>query len=184
MQGLADRAKPGWKPFVFLNLPAELRNRIYEEYLEGHEESITFAAMLSYDAGNIPPPLCMASRQVRGEFLPVWRSSKELHVICKNSLGSMLDSRNRWMKSTPGESSITRLKFVKVPPMETRIFRLRFMPTGYHLNTSWLERHSIGKHSQVFNELVNFLSEDRTGVGLSLNEVELLRRFLATRVTR
>lgn len=55
----------------FLDLPPELRNRVYEMHMNG---------MGSAHIGSRPPPVCRASRQLRHETVPIWFNTRPLDM--------------------------------------------------------------------------------------------------------
>lgn len=66
------RAMPSHQPFRFLNLPAEVRNSIYELSIQGPSQYLAHSRL---------PSLAQVSRQVRDEVLPIFFSTTTFNVI-------------------------------------------------------------------------------------------------------
>lgn len=102
-QDISDRAKPGWKSFPFMRLPAELRNKVYEEYLD--DERIVWRNCMN------PPPLCMVSHQICAEVLPMWGSLAYSVVSFRERDNTVFSKRNRWMRLMPRGAFISSVLF-------------------------------------------------------------------------
>lgn len=59
---------------TFLDLPAELRNAIYELYLIDHRQNQIVVVDGKGHAHDLLPPLCRTSRRIRMEFCSLWQT--------------------------------------------------------------------------------------------------------------
>lgn len=162
-----------------MRLPAELRNKIYEEYLDDN--------FISWRRCVNPPPLCMVSHQICAELLPMWGSLAHSAVSYRDLDNTVFVGFNRWMRSMPRRAFISSIHFFRVVPWKllptssSRALRLRLKSSGPRLKWRFrsYERNIVAQ-TAILLELVKILNEDRACEGLSLHEVEVLRRFLAT----
>lgn len=71
----------------FTDLPSKIRNHIYEEYMEGVDETT-----LHFSCGRfIVPPLAHTSTQVRSEFLSYWNSRERDFKGTKHIIAQVID---------------------------------------------------------------------------------------------
>ncbi|USW53760.1 hypothetical protein Slin15195_G070790 [Septoria linicola] len=71
------RANGEWTAFRLLGLPAELRNRVYREYIQDFTANTVGVTRLTY---TVLPDLCDVSRQFRKEVRPLWFSETSFSV--------------------------------------------------------------------------------------------------------
>ena len=79
---------------TFFDLPAELRNSIYELIIPTND-NVELNNQYGEMHANRPPVLCLVNRQMRSEALTLWRSSNCFTVLTntKEKLDSWIDSQ-------------------------------------------------------------------------------------------
>lgn len=80
---IADQSSRAFTPFPFLRLPAELRNRVYEDYLSQWDSDFEWTTRLElrhYYEAILVPELCQTNHQLLCEVLPLHLARKPLRV--------------------------------------------------------------------------------------------------------
>lgn len=86
---IAHQSRLGWKPFAFLLLPSELRNKVYAEYLTCKDYHLYWTMLRIGTDGDIAVlELCQTSRQLLFEVLPMYLDTKILEFNASRSLRS------------------------------------------------------------------------------------------------
>ncbi|KAL2357190.1 hypothetical protein BJ546DRAFT_433414 [Cryomyces antarcticus] len=94
-------AAPADRAFPFLDLPAELRNKIYKYAVAGRiYHTDTVVGFFHRNEAHLQrpakiPPITQVSRQIRGESLPLYFSENEL-LICMTTMENYYTFR-RWL---------------------------------------------------------------------------------------
>ena len=83
------------------------------------------------------------------------------------------------MRRAAGGASFTKVQFSRTVG-RARVGELKLTPEGYHLCFDKADPHKPELHLRIFEEQIEVLCADRTSLGLSLHEVEMLRVRLSS----
>lgn len=175
---IANQSTPHWKPFSFLRLPAELRNKVYGEYLS--HEHWSFAISLSCNSITYfhVPELCKVSHQLLQEVLPIYLERKPL------LLHETLFARFQPLGAQPLLRPLLRFKKINIKLGEY-LLKLRSSDTGSAFSVEY-EHHSSLPHRlgrillrpNQFSALVRILGEDASAPGLGLEELAAVVEYI------
>lgn len=83
------RASGQWTAFRLLDLPAELRNRVYRDYIQDFIANTVGVTRLTY---TVLPDLCDVSRQFLKEVRPLWFSETSFSVCVEANVWAQINS--------------------------------------------------------------------------------------------
>ncbi|KAK5121869.1 hypothetical protein LTR85_004440 [Meristemomyces frigidus] len=197
-QILGDQPRSRSKQVSFLDLPAELRNAIYAEYLsfqpKTYEEREKYGWVLQTQnlATAIPPEICSTCRQIRDEVAPLYLASKTFLVALpkrkvtpgKLVHASVMSTGNKWLPALPSAAHFRDIRFQLPGPRRGDVYlTLRAEAPGFELQPC-LGRWQLGlaEHVEQLRELVRIVVHDRDTDGLSVADVAVIADFLNAHV--
>ncbi|KAK4543090.1 hypothetical protein LTR36_005867 [Oleoguttula mirabilis] len=192
-----DRADPTSTSFPFLRLPAELRNEVYDYYLHprGHRDRRVFVLEgRRWQPGmriNVldSPDLCLASRQLWKEALPLHLTNQIISVDvtgrkwgeCRASSSylaqNVLSVETRCMSRMPSTAWLmTVLLFIRSSIV---VIKLQTESPGFALTVECADETRVQEHEVQLRELVQILVDDKETGGFSVRDVAVIADFLS-----
>lgn len=122
-QGIVSHSRPQRKPFPSANLPAELRNKIYEMHMSDLRSQNSGAFQCSehyWSHVTLPVPMiCRVSRRLRDEFLSLWFSQNLLSIRptrlssidLERLVRCIIPDANRWLACSAATANLKKIEF-------------------------------------------------------------------------
>ena len=175
------------KPFPFLRLPAELRNKVYEEYLSDRNWDLEWTHRFEFDCSGIIqiPELCKTSHQLLSEVLPLYLAQGPLRIDSFEDRPLRLDAQPilheflkfrsfEFLKFSFDAGSDTSISEVEVTLSDDKLgFTIEYQPIG--LVTDDPETSAM---LQQLKMLIIILTEGMTTDGLRLADISAIWEFL------